>query len=265
MKTTNPRSDARRSQWGRRLSVVMIGASLCLVFIPGTPALAHDGGDTPLNGITTDWDLFSPSGVNDDPINGKKVHLSSPRHTNSGSRGELWNPGFQENENGRRFNWRAANADYFNGVYTSTNRNRNLHSRGYQVWVGPNPKDGGIITNRTHAQNWGADVTIITHTNAGPPSTPYNLVMYDSSTDLAFAQKISAALGPRVPGADNVGTDNQYYGGDLDELKGNAPNGDAYVELQFHDVRSSQTWLANTSLLEAWAYGVGVDNHLGYP
>jgi hypothetical protein len=131
--------------------------------------------------------------------------------------------------------------------------------------VGPNPKDDAILTNRSHAQDWGADVTIITHSNAGKPSKPYNLVLWDSKKDKALAEELSARLGSGVPGADNVGSDNAYFGGNLAELKGNAAKGDAYVELQFHDVRSSQTWMANEAHTAAWLYGLAVDVHLGYP
>lgn len=133
------------------------------------------------------------------------------------------------------------------------------------MWVGPNPKDGNITANRTHAQNWGADITVITHSNAGSPSNPYNLVMRDSAQDQLLATQVSASLGLGVPGPDNVGSDNAYAGVNLYELRGNATYGDAYVELQFHSVQSSQTWMHNQAHTAAWRYGLGVDSFLGYP
>jgi hypothetical protein len=131
--------------------------------------------------------------------------------------------------------------------------------------VSPNSRDGGFIENRTHAQNWGAEITIITHSNAGKPANPYNLVMWDSATDKVIAQKISANLGPLVPGPDNIGEDQTWSGVELAELKGNAPHGDAYVELQFHDVQSSQGWMYNNSPYAAYVYGLSVDQVLGFP
>lgn len=131
------------------------------------------------------------------------------------------------------------------------------------MWVGPNPKDGGIAANRTHAQNWGADLTIITHSNAGGGS--YNLVMWDSAQGKRFATQLSKSLGPGVPGGDNVGSDNTYVGGNLYELKGDAAHGDAYVELQFHDNQSMQSWMYNQAHTAAYRYGVAADIFLGYP
>lgn len=243
----------------------MLVATLLLVGSISSTASAHDASNTSIYGITTSWDYFAPSGSNDDASNGLRIHLSSPRHTDSGSRGERTNPGRQENEDGRGFNWRAANGNYVNTTYTTTSRSRNLHARGYLVWVGPNPRDGNLAANRTHAQNWGAHITIITHSNAGSPSTPYNLIMWDSNTDRLTAQQLSTTLGPGVPGPERIGEDQDWAGFELYELDGNAIFGDAYLELQFHSVQSSQTWMYNQAHTAAWRVGSAVDIRLGHP
>lgn len=130
----------------RTRTALCVLAAVALVGGAGySSATAHDGSDTAIYGIVTSVDYFaSDNGLNDDIQNGRRVSLSSPRHTDSGSRGECMNPGRQENENGRGFNWRAANGNYVGTTYSTTNRSRNLHARGYYVLVGPNTKDGSL-------------------------------------------------------------------------------------------------------------------------
>lgn len=234
-----------------------------LMMWPGGQAAAHDGSDTGIYGIVSVTDYFYPSGSYDDPYNGYRVYLSSPRHANSGNRGECWNPGRQENENGRGFNWRAANGNFIGSNYSTTNRSRNLHARGYYVAVSPNTKDDGYITNRDASRNWGSNLHIVTHTNAlrGCGSTAsYLMTMWSSSTDKALASKIGSLTDPAVPGGWN-----NPQRTDLAELGRNASHGDAYVELQFHDNQSTQSWLYSSAHEAAWRYGYAVDSYLGYP
>ncbi|HET8643514.1 MAG TPA: hypothetical protein VFM37_16380, partial [Pseudonocardiaceae bacterium] len=97
----------------------------------------------PPHGISDVSETFEPRGV---PWNGVKVYLSSPRHSNSGNRGEC---GWEENVNGRIFNLYAA--DLNDSAAT-------LSTRGYQTRVSANSRDDGWRLNRDESNNWGADV-----------------------------------------------------------------------------------------------------------
>lgn len=207
-------------------------------------------------------DYFYP-GSYDDPYNGYRVYLSSPRHPNSGSRGERYNPGREENQNGRQFNWGAANGNFIGDAYDRTNPRRNLHSRGYYVAVSPNSRDNGYIANRNASRNWGADMHIVTHSNATNgcnSSASYLLTHYEESSDEVLASNLGWALNPGVPS-----NWSHRRRTDLAELGTGASFGDAYVELQFHDNQSTQAWLYGETHKAAWRYGYGVDIHMSYP
>ena len=120
-------------------------------------------------------------------------------------------------------------------------------------------------------ENWGSDLHIVTHTNAdgnagecnGTSSYLYTAWEHDNDAkddkDLAIA--IGDELNPQVPDDwNNVHRTNLY------ELERNAPKGDAYVELQFHNKQSSQTWLYNhTDRDTSWYLGSAIDQYLNYP
>lgn len=211
------------------------------------------------NGIVTSDEYHYPDGT----YNGVKVFLSSPRHSNSGSRGECYDPGREENWNGRRFNWYAADGNYYNGSYTSTNSYRNLTSRNYWVVVSRNTKDDGFLNNRQNSQAWGSDVHIITHTNAhtGCPSSASHLVTeYTHSNDNTLASRIGQDLDPATPAG------HSHRSASWAELQTNATYGDAYVEVVFHDNQPAQEWMYYSSHKHgSWRYGWSVDKLLGYP
>jgi hypothetical protein len=235
------------------------------IFVGGASASAHTV-SVSATGITSTNYYFSPSGSTDDPYNGYKVFLSSPRHADSGSRGECRSPGYEENVNGRQFNIAAANGVYMLDKYTAypNDHNRNVHARGYQVAVSRNSHDDGYLDNRTLSRNWGANLHIITHTNAtsgcGSATQNYLLTMYEDSNDQVLASRLRTELDPYVPGSSQL-----VHRTDLAELATNASNGDAYVELQMHDVQSTQQWIYDTSFTVAYRYGVAIDAYLGYP
>lgn len=237
----------------------------------GGVALAHDGADTARYGIVNASDDFNPSGSTDDSDNGYRIYLSSPRHSNSGSRGECMNPGRQENVNGREWNWYAANGFYYAGLYQPSSHNRNVHSRGYRVRLSPNTKDDGYMENSTASQNYGSDLHIVTHTNAAgngcPNSTSYFLAIYrgGQQKDQDTAQAFYDIMKDVAPGGQNIGTDTAWFGGTLAELSTNASMGDAYMELVFHTNQSAQSWIYSETDPNAWNYGYAVDTRLGYP
>lgn len=244
----------------------MVGVGLATVVVTGLTATltipsssAHDDADTPKMGYVWKADYFTPQGKNDDKANGVRVYLSSPRHSDSGHRGEC-EDGLDENINGRKWNFMAANADFHGG---KKSHKRNLHARGYTVLVSPNSRDNGYLNNREQSQNWGADLHIITHSNASvgcPGSASYLWLGYNQSNDLSLARALGDALDPQNPG----GVTYQQRT-ELAELSTNAPLGDAYVEIAFHDNPAAQLWMRTKMRFATWAVGLGVDRYLKYP
>lgn len=115
----------------------------------------------------------------------------------------------------------------------------------------------------TLGRNFGANIYIITHTNASAGCSSggnYMMTMWEHSTDQSLAGVLGAQLDNGVPG-----TWSNVQRTDLAELEANVSNGDVYVELQFHDNQTNQTWLYNQAHTAAWRYGLGVDAYLGYP
>jgi len=230
-------------------------------------ALAHDGGDTPALGIVDVQDGFYPTGSSDDPFNGFRVFLSSPRHADSGSRGECTDPGYQENVNGRQWNWRAANGDWYSELYDPTLHNRNLHGRGYYVRVSPNTKDNGYLDNIEMSKNFGANLHIVTHTNAASgceSSANYLLVMWKQDADAYDDKDLATALKNNIEDYAPGGQVLQQRT-NLAELDRNAPRGDAYVELVFHDHQAAQRWIHDKTPNNQFTYGLSVDQYLDYP
>lgn len=227
-------------------------------------AQAHDGGDTNIFGIVDRGDTFAPTGAYDDPFNGFKVFLSSPRHADSGNRGECMNPGRQENVNGRQFGWRAGNGNFYDGAKQPTWSIRNLHGRGYKVFLSRNSKDNGYLLNRDKSRNWGSTVHIITHTNAAggcDSNASYLLAIWNQDNDRRLARKLGSILNENVPGSYQ-----NWQSTGLAELSTNATRGDAYIELQFHDNQATQSWLYDKAHKQAaYMYGLALDDRFGYP
>lgn len=84
--------------------------------------------------------------------------------------------------------------------------------------------------------------------------------MYEHSNDYTLANAIAGELDPWVPG-----NRSQWQNTGLAELEANRLYGDAYVELQFHDSSSDQSWMYGGSHRAAFAYGVAIDIVIGYP
>ncbi|HET9608180.1 MAG TPA: hypothetical protein VFP06_01160, partial [Acidimicrobiales bacterium] len=212
----------------------------------------------PPHGISDVSETFQPRGV---AWNGVRVYLSSPRHASSGSRGEC---GWEENVNGRIFNLYAAELN--EGAETLT-------TRGYEARVSPNTRDDGWRLNRDESDNWGADVHIVTHTNAfgagcGDP-VQHLLVMFRSNDpdSTGLRDELLDQLDPHVPGGQSTR--------DCDTLGecGALAQHVAYVELFFHTNQAAADWFTGpvhdprpTGAVQASpAVGVALDEHLGYP
>lgn len=173
------------------------------------------------------------------------------------------NPGRQENVNGRRWNWYAANGNWVLANNNPASRIRNIHARGYKVRVSANSKDDGFADNKVNSQNWGSDVHIITHTNAidgCQEGYDYLLLMWEHANDENLCDALRPNLNSYIPGPSNQWQDTGWL-----ELETNAGNGDCYVELQFHSNQQRQTWIYGETIHHSYLYGVSIDQRLGYP
>jgi hypothetical protein len=202
----------------RGLGAVVVGALLAACHPPPDFAAELEPDDLLLEGDPT-------------VSNGVRVYLSSPRHSNSGSRGEC---GWEENINGRLVNLEAATATY--GSYGLAD------DWEYEVVVSGNPRDDGYLKNREASNNFGADVHLVTHSNANGggcgDSAQYVLTMFKStnSNSVALANQLATALDPVVPGHMN-----SWNCDGLAECGALAPHV-AYLELFFHTNRAAADW-----------------------
>lgn len=194
--------------------------------------------------------------------NGYRVFLSSPRHTNSGDKGEC---GWDENINGRHWNYYAASVN--TGSFGA------LDDRGYDVVVSPNAEDGNYTASINYADSWGADVYVVTHTNApgtGVCDSPasYLLVMHRTgvSDSVGLKDELLYFLDPATPGGQN-----NWNCDGLGECLYPDATHRAYVELFFHTNQSAVNWFQGNGsegsggVQESWRYGAAVDVHLDYP
>lgn len=192
-----------------------MGVALGLVASAVSHAAAHDATTTLTNAIV-DVDEFLSPGPGDEASNGIQVFLSSPRHADSGTKGEC-EPGYQENINGRRWNIFAANRDDTN----------NMHRRGYTVRVSKNIKDNGFLANSENSRNWGSDIHIITHTDGFrrcPNGGDFSSFLWEDDIgardDRRLANELRELVEPQIPGPYN-----QQQRTDLGELDTNARGG----------------------------------------
>lgn len=194
--------------------------------------------------------------------NGYKVYLSSPTHIESGAKGEC---GWEENINGRYFNYYAAS------VFTQSAGS--FYDRGYSVQVSGNPRDDSYVSHVDEANNWGAQIYIVTHTNgigSGCPQTPsYLRVMYDSTVSYSLTLKnmLVANLDPVTPGGESPASCELTF----HECWAPWAWYRAYVELFFHTNVAATNWFqgggfeGEGGVTESWRYGYSVDVILGFP
>jgi len=243
-----------RSEAGRR-RVIRAGAVAL-----GLALLAAACAKEAPYGVTDQSETFTPSAV---PWNGVKVYLSSPRHASSGSRGEC---GWEENVNGRTFNLYAAHLN------DESPGDATLTDRGYEVRVSANTRDDGWRLNRDESDNWGANVHLVTHSNAfeGCGNTAqYLLVMFKTgnANSMNLRNELLAHLDPQVPGGQNT-----WNCDGLGECAALAEH-ITYIELFFHTNQAAVDWFTGpvddpdaTGAEAASPYlGIALDEHLGYP
>lgn len=247
------------------MTILIATATALTAVLSGTtpPSAAHTVANQTYAVVSTTL-YITPQGANDNPYNGYRIFLSAPRQADSGNRGECRNPGREENINGRAFASHSANGTYIGDTQYPQSRLRNIHARGYQVAVSPNTRDNGHQSNITLSRNRGSHIHIPTHSNAlqgcGNATADYLLTMYNHAIDHELANRVGT-LTTHVPGGYN-----QWQHSGLAELNRNAPHGDAYLELQFHDNPARQSWMNLTGARGvAHRMGAIIDNHLGAP
>lgn len=241
-----------RLHLSRQLLARPIAASLVLAI---TMVVALSSVALATHTVVVGWEI----GWTGSPWNGKKVYLSSPRHVSSGSRGEC---GWEENINGRHWNSYAASVN--------TGGEGSFWDRKYSVTVSANARDDQYMQNVSSANNWGADVYIVTHTNASVGcgnSASYLLVMYRSTVPNSIALKDELLyMDPVLPGGQNNWNCDIY-----DECLSPNASHRAYVELFFHTNQAAVNWFQDNGaegsggVNESFRYGMAVDIRLGYP
>jgi hypothetical protein len=237
-----------------RVRVLVVAAVVGVLFLAGPAARAHHDITTSSHTQYTPYDF-----------NGYRVYLSSARHQSSGSRGEC---GWEENRNARNWNMYAAyHAGY--GPVASTG----LHFRHYYTQVSPNdrpsPDGTGATANKNASNNWGANLHLVTHTNANVgcgDSASYLLVMHrsNSSNSVLLKDNLMAYLAPFPGGENNWDCDG------LTECANTTAAYRAYVELFFHTNQSAvNTYQGGGThgVVQWWSgfYANAIDNMLGYP
>jgi hypothetical protein len=238
-----------RNRRGARAAVLLVGFALFLT-------ACHKG---PYPEVTSETVTFGGA-----PGNGFRVYLSSPRHASSGSRGEC---GWEENVNGRTANVWAASAD--------TSSYKGLAGRDYLAYVSGNAHDDGWRLNRDESNNLGAQVHVVTHTNAFEGcgnAAQYVLVMFKEGdvNSTGLRDDLLATLDPVVPG----GRNSWNCFGVLGECSANAAHV-AYVELFFHTNKAATDWFQgshNNKCDQGCGWEAGgkaladaIDDHLGNP
>lgn len=244
---------------------------------------AFPAGAIAQNEVTSANEVHYPGGYAEDPSNGIKVFLSSPRHASSGNRGECdansgHHHGDEENINGRRYNWYAGRGQYAYEAHNPSSTARNLAARGYQNLVSQNTRDNLHTQNRAMSENGGYDIHIVTHSNAPggnvtcPHGTNYPLVIHNNGDGIS--NNLSNILGDRIDDAHPAGPTvrwsdgpNSPIGINLGELNTAAPLGATYVEIAFHTNIAASVWMNSLGdgRKTAWRYGYAVDTYLNYP
>lgn len=234
--------------------VAVAGVFTATVVSPNLASAEHTIVTASVYGVTPPWQ-------GGDPWNGYKVFLSSPRHADSRSRGEC---GWEENINGRNWNYEAA---------FWTTPGGSIGYRGYDVIVSSNQRDNGFLANRTLGNNYGANVYVITHSNAAgsgcnSSQAQYILGMFRSNSQqsIDLTNWLLWYVDPVVPNGRN-----QWSCDNLAECNdGNYATYRSYIELFFHTNGGAVNWYQcctqhGAAPLDGWRYGAAIDSLLGYP
>lgn len=121
-----------------------------------------------------------------------------------------------------------------------------LKRNGYEVKRAP--KGQNMNTSISESNNWGADIHIPIHTNAGGGKGPLVMVYNTSAANLKYAQPVYDALKAISPqgGGYGVRLDSDVCGYTLDEIQDTAAKC-VYIEAEFHDSSSLAKWIINNT------------------
>lgn len=129
---------------------------------------------------------------------------------------------------------------------------RYLKLNGYEVKVGDNTKEKTYSKRVTESNNWGADLHICIHTNAGGAKGTEGFA-YPSSINNKYVKNIYAEVAKATPTADRgLKTNTTLY--EIKHTKAVC----SYIECEFHDNKTTENWIDNNleTLGKAFAKGV---------
>ena len=121
---------------------------------------------------------------------------------------------------------------------------KHLERNGYSVKRAPKGQD--MNKSISESNQWGADLHIPIHTNAGGGSGPLVMVYSKASGNVKYAQPIYDALLAICTGKKGYGveTDLDVCGYSLAEIRNTSAIA-AYCECEFHDDKTLAKWIIN--------------------
>ena len=127
-----------------------------------------------------------------------------------------------------------------------------LKANGYSVKVGDNSKEGSYTKRVTDSNNWGADLHICIHTNAGGGKGT-EVLCYSGSKNNKYVKAVYNRVAKLTPTADRgIRANNGLY-----EIKHTSATC-VYIECEFHDNKTTEAWIDShlDALGKAIAQGV---------
>ena len=114
-----------------------------------------------------------------------------------------------------------------------------LKANGYTVKVGDNSKEGSYTNRVTDSNNWGADVHVCIHTNAGGGKGT-EVFCWPGNENNKYVKYVYNRVAKLTPTSDRgIKSNNGLY-----EIK-NTKATCVYVECEFHDSKTTEDWIDN--------------------
>lgn len=112
-----------------------------------------------------------------------------------------------------------------------------LEVNGYDVKVGDNSKEGSYVNRVTESNNWGADLHVPIHTNAGG-GVGTLMLAYSSSVSNKYVTNIYNEVANLTPSKDRgIQSRSNLY--EINSTKCVC----AYIEVEFHDNATTENWI----------------------
>lgn len=112
-----------------------------------------------------------------------------------------------------------------------------LEGNGYTVKIGDNTKEGTYSKRATDSNNWGADLHICIHTNAGGGEGTLMLA-YKTSCNNKYVKAIYTEVANLTPTKDR-GVQSRNNLSEINKTKAVC----AYLEVDFHDNKNIENWI----------------------